>query len=76
MILTAGVGHKISFERDLIEKTGGCISVLDPSPAGVNTIRILAKEKGMEKVISIPKAISGSSGCIYLESPDTANEGS
>ena len=76
VILAAGVGHNISFELDLIKKTDACIHVFDPSPTGVNTISKLGKEKGMEKVIFIPKAISGSSGYIYLEEPDTATEGS
>ena len=76
VILAAGVGHNISFELDLVKKIGACIHVFDPSPTGVSTINKLVKEEGMEKVIFIPKAISGSSGYIYLEKPDTDTEGS
>jgi len=76
VILSAGVGHNISFELELIEKTNAYIHVFDPSPTGLNTIKKLAHKKGMENIIFIPKAISGSSGNIFLESPDIASEGS
>ena len=76
VVLSAGVGHNMSFELELIEKTGAYIHVFDPSPTGINTINALAHEKGMENVIFVPKAISGLSGYIYLEPPDIADEGS
>ena len=76
VILSAGVGHNISFELELIDKTNACIHVFDPSPTGLKTMKKLGHKRGMENIIFIPKAISGLSGNIFLESPDIATEGS
>ena len=76
VILSAGVGHSISFELDLVEKTGARVHLFDPSPTGISTMRTLAQHKAMRQIQFIPKALAGSSGQIYLREPDDAIEGS
>ena len=76
VILSAGVGHNISFELELIDKTGANIHVFDPSPTGIKTVKALSHTNISENIIFVPKAISGVSGYILLDPPDIAEEGS
>jgi FkbM family methyltransferase len=76
VILSARVGHNISFQVELIDKTGANIHIFDPSPTGINTLKGLALKRTSENIVFVPKAISGISGYICVEPPDIAEEGS
>ena len=60
IVLSGGAGNDISFEIELIQKTGCKVFLFDPSPTGINTIRNLRNIPSKLKFIS--KGLGGSSG--------------
>jgi FkbM family methyltransferase len=72
-VLSAGAGHDISFELDLVERTGCRLLLLDPSPTGLETVGKFQ----LPQVMSFePKALSARSGMISMARPLNSAEGS
>lgn len=72
-IVSAGVGHSITFEQDIIARFGARIVLLDPSPTGVTTIERLADRRNIE---FLPLGLAAVSGELQFGLPDRAEEGS
>lgn len=72
-IVSAGVGHSITFEQDIIARFGARIVLLDPSPTGVATIERLTDRRNIE---FLPLGLAAASGELQFGLPDRAEEGS
>ena len=72
-IVSAGVGHSITFEQDIIARFGSRIVLLDPSPTGIATIDRLADRRNIE---FLPLGLAATSGEVNFGLPDQAEEGS
>jgi FkbM family methyltransferase len=75
-VLSAGVGHDISFEKELLNLFDVRMDIFDPSNTGVKTMakkenRILAKKVRFHK-----KGLSANSGVVTFALPIDAAEGS
>jgi FkbM family methyltransferase len=72
-VISAGAGHDISFELNLVSQTGCRLILLDPSPTGRKTVgnSQLQPEMSFE-----PSALSDKSGYIILARPTNILEGS
>jgi FkbM family methyltransferase len=73
LVISAGAGHDISFELELIEKKQCRIVLLDPSPTGMNTI---SKTKLPKKLFFLPMALLDLVGEVKLAPPIDREEGS
>jgi FkbM family methyltransferase len=72
-IVSAGVGHSISFEEAIIETFDPRIILLDPSPTGVNTIK---QKKDMRNIDFLEMGLAKEGGDISFGLPDNSDEGS
>lgn len=73
-VLSAGVGGAITFEKDLVNRTGCKILLLDPSPTGVQT---MANPDNMHELIDYQVlGLAGNPGLIAFGKPDKLEEGS
>ncbi|MDR3414447.1 MAG: FkbM family methyltransferase [Formivibrio sp.] len=72
-IVSAGVGHSITFEQDIIARYNTNIILFDPSPTGLKTIDNLSDRKNIE---FHPVGLAGKSGDVQFGLPDRAEEGS
>ena len=72
-VISAGVGHDISFELELIAQTGCQIVLLDPSPTGCKTIEKIQLPPG---ITFEPIALSDRTGQMTLAKPANLLEGS
>jgi len=74
VIYSGGVGKDISFERDLVERYGCAIVLLDPSPTGRETIA--RPENQIPQFRFFPVALAGQCGEMVLAPPGNLEEGS
>lgn len=72
-VISAGAGHDISFELDLVDRTGCQLILLDPSPTGCNTVANIELPK---KIAFEPVALSDQTGYMKLAKPLNMQEGS
>lgn len=72
-IVSAGVGHSISFEEAIIQKFDATIVLLDPSPTGVNTIK---NKKDIRNIDFRAMGLAKQGGDISFGLPDSSEEGS
>jgi FkbM family methyltransferase len=72
-IVSAGVGHSISFEEELVERFNAHIVLLDPSPTGLKTI---ASKKDMRNIEFRKLGLAATPGEVRFGLPDQADEGS
>lgn len=72
-VLSAGVGHDISFELDLIARTGCQMVLLDPSPTGCKTVENIQLPP---EITFEPIALSDRSDEMTLAKPENHLEGS
>ena len=72
-IVSAGVGHSITFEQDIVARFGAKVVLLDPSPTGVATIERLSDRRNIE---FMPLGLAAASGELRFGLPDRADEGS
>jgi len=73
-VISAGVGHDISFELGLIQRFGCKILLLDPSPTGIATMAL--PENQHPRLQFLPLAMTGQDGPITLHEPIYPEEGS
>jgi FkbM family methyltransferase len=72
-IVSAGVGHSISFEEAIVASFGAQIILLDPSPTGTATL----KAKPVSRNIKfLEKGLAKEPGRVLFGLPDKAAEGS
>jgi FkbM family methyltransferase len=74
IVVSAGVGKDISFERELIDYTGCRVLLLDPSPTGIATMA--RPENHCSRIEFLPVGLAGSDGELRLNPPQRAGEGS
>lgn len=73
-IICAGVGGAITFEHELVRRTGCKILLLDPSPTGIKTME---KPENMNPSIEFwPIGLAGKDGQVGFGRPDNMAEGS
>jgi FkbM family methyltransferase len=72
-VISAGAGHDISFELELVSRTGCRLVLLDPSPTGCETV---SKVQLPSAMIFEPVALSDRVGRILLAKPLKDSEGS
>ncbi len=72
-IISAGVGHSITFEKAIIDTFGATIVLLDPSPTGLRTIADLTDRSNIE---FHAMGLAGTAGTASFGRPDRADEGS
>ncbi len=65
-VISAGAGKDISFELDLVARTGCRLVLVDPSPTGCNTVANIKLPDGMAFE---PVALSNQTGYISLAKP-------
>ena len=76
VVISGGAGNDISFELNMIEKIGVQVHLFDPSPTGIATLAKKSNERYIDRLVFVPKALSGVNGFIYLDPPDDSLEGS
>jgi FkbM family methyltransferase len=74
VILCAGVGGAITFERELARKIGCNILLLDPSPTGIQTMSRI--ENQTPYIEFMPIGLAAKDGKIGFSKPDNLAEGS
>jgi FkbM family methyltransferase len=72
-IVSAGVGTSITFEEDLISMFRARIILLDPSPTGIQTMSMRARDELIE---FSPRGLAKQSGNVSFGPPDRTDEGS
>lgn len=72
-VISAGAGHDISFELQLVNKTGCQLILLDPSPTGRTTVQKFGIPRGM---VFEPLALSDHDGTTSMAPPLNPIEGS
>ena len=72
-VVSAGVGHDITFEHDLVSRFGVRIILLDPSPTGIKTVSDLSLPSNIE---FHPVGLAAKSGSVSFGQPDRPDEGS
>lgn len=72
-VISAGAGHDISFELDLVARTGCRLVLLDPSPTGCKTV---GNMKLPPEITFESTALSDRTGHIILAKPVNMLEGS
>jgi FkbM family methyltransferase len=72
-VISAGAGHDISFELELVERTGCRLVLLDPSPTGRETVRKFRLPESMQFQAA---ALSNRIGSTSLAKPLNILEGS
>lgn len=74
IVLCAGAGHDISFEKQLISKVRCKVMLLDPSPTGIKTV---VQEKLPSEMLEFRTiALSETDGTLRFRAPEDADEGS
>lgn len=73
-VLSAGVGHDISFEKELATYLGARILLFDPSPTGAETMS--KSENRHTNIEYLPLGIAGEDGARSFSAPANAEEGS
>jgi FkbM family methyltransferase len=74
IVVSAGVGNDISFEKELVDYIGCQILLLDPSPTGLRTMSLASNQR--PAIEFQPVALAGRDGAITLQAPLQAAEGS
>jgi FkbM family methyltransferase len=74
VVVSAGAGHDISFETELIDTFGCKVILLDPSPTGKATFE--RNEAHHCSMIYVEKGLSERSGIHRFSEPEDRNEGS
>jgi FkbM family methyltransferase len=74
VVYSAGVGKDITFEHALVERFGCQVTLLDPSPTGLETMN--RPENKIPQFKFLPIGLAGRSGTIRLAPPPRAEEGS
>jgi FkbM family methyltransferase len=74
-VLSAGAGHDISFELELIRRFGCRICLLDPSPTGEETLNLLGNARPQELEF-VRAGLAGKEGELAFDNPLDATEGS
>ncbi len=74
VIYSAGVGRDITFEHGLANLFGAKVILLDPSPTGLETMKI--QENRRHEFIFINAALAGHDGELSLAPPPDPEEGS
>lgn len=74
VVYSAGAGRNISFELQLIQQIGCQVTLLDPSPTGVDYINSLTDLP--ELLDFFPLGIAKETGDIHFDYPDDLKEGS
>jgi FkbM family methyltransferase len=72
-VISAGAGYDISFELDLVSRSGCSLVLLDPSPTGCETVSKVQLPSGM---FFEPMALSDQVGRLLLAKPLKNSEGS
>jgi FkbM family methyltransferase len=73
VVVCAGVGLAITFERALVDHTGCRILVLDPSPTGIETMAQPAYQN--PRIVFMPIGLAGQDGPFGFAPPDQLAEG-
>lgn len=74
LVLCAGAGHDISFEKTLIQRYGCTVVLLDPSPTGIATVQ---KEAVPENLLKFhPIGLAGTDCLVNFDEPADTSEGS
>jgi FkbM family methyltransferase len=74
IVVSAGVGNDISFEKELVDYIGCKILLMDPSPTGTRTMSQASNQRA--QIEFQPVALAGRDGSIELQAPLIAAEGS
>jgi len=74
VVYSAGVGKDITFEHALVERFGCQVTLLDPSPTGLQTMNL--PENKIPQFKFLPIGLAGRSGRLRLAPPPRAEEGS
>lgn len=74
VVYSAGVGRDISFEHELANRFGMKIILLDPSPTGLDTMKM--PEHQRKEFEFLPVALAGHEGELILSPPGNPEEGS
>jgi FkbM family methyltransferase len=72
-VISGGVGHDVSFEKELLRRFGCRIVLLDPSPTGIATME---REPMSKELGYLPVALAGQPGSIRMSPPINVAEGS
>ena len=74
VVISGGVGHDISFEKELVSKFSARVYLFDPSPTGKKT---MAKSENKHKnIFFYTKGLAGARGDISFVEPKIEQEGS
>ena len=74
VVLSAGAGHDISFERELIKRFGCRVVLLDPSPTGIATVQ--RENLPSDRLTFFPVGLAGADETVTFQAPKDAAEGS
>jgi FkbM family methyltransferase len=74
IVYSGGVGKDISFEHALVKRFGCQVTLLDPSPTGIETMN--RPENRIPQFRFLPVGLAERSGTLRLASPLRAEEGS
>jgi FkbM family methyltransferase len=74
IVYSAGAGGDISFEKELINRFGCHVILLDPSPTGVATMNRI--ENQVPKLLFEPVGLAALDGTYLFEEPENPQEGS
>lgn len=74
IVLCAGAGHDVSFEKALIAAYGCKVVLLDPSPTGIATSQ--RENIPMEQLHFMPVGLAGQDGALNFLAPSDSQEGS
>jgi FkbM family methyltransferase len=74
VVLSAGVGKDISFEKELVQYYGARVLLLDPSPTGARTMQ--NPENQVAGVEFLPVGLAGADGTRSFAAPINPDEGS
>lgn len=74
IIISGGVGHNISFERELVERFGCTVHLFDPSPTAIDTMK--RSDNQHRNLKYYPVGLAGEDGLNPFGEPDDPREGS
>lgn len=74
IVVSAGVGNDISFEKELVDYVGCRLLLMDPSPTSLRTMSLASNQRPQIEFQAV--ALAGRDGTIELQAPLHAAEGS
>ena len=73
-IISGGVGHAITFEHQLADKTGAVVYLFDPSPTGITTMKDALNNHPLIRFY--PLGLAAAESLVGFGYPDRQSEGS